>query len=139
MATENGPDLSAGQAAVEALMDDTCTVHRPGAGGSVDLDPVTLTPVAVSGALVYDGKCLLKAVDQVAIEASQGGQAQTLLRYQLKLPLGSLDLQSGDVVTITSTRRDPNAPGSMFLVDEQLVKTMAISITVLLSRRRVNR
>lgn len=141
MATENGPDLEPARLAVEALMDDTCRITR---GGGLSVDPDTLLPVASGGEVLYpvgaeDGRCTLSAVDNVASEGQVGGQDQTSVRYALKLPRDVAPrLRTGDVVLMTSSRRDPLVPGATFVIDEQLVKTMSVSSKVLLTRRGAN-
>lgn len=133
MATEIGPDLSAGQEAVEALMDDTCVITRNDAGDTdAVLDQNTGQLVQNPASTRYEGRCLLKAPSGLVNRpAEQGGMFYTLSTYQLKLPLSELDEstepQPGDLVLMTSSRRDPAVVGKQFRILSVDVRTMAVS------------
>jgi len=140
VATETGPDLEPGRLAVEALMDDTCTVTRPAVkGGAVELDPTTLRPLPGSGAVgLYDGPCTISAADTTAQEGTIGAQAQTRTRYKVKLPINGspAGIRSGDVIALTSSRRDPASVGRTYVVDEEVTGTMSVSRILLATRKQ---
>jgi hypothetical protein len=137
VATETGPDLEAGRLAVEAMMDDSCEIRRP--AGKAAIDPVTLMPTGAAGALVYSGPCILSLADtQPSEQAVAEGTSPTVARYVLKVPVGSIEAagaRSGDVVLMTSSRRDPAMSGQRLLVEDVAFKTMGVVRRIPLVRR----
>lgn len=129
MASNTGPDLDGARIAVEALMDDTCIVLRPSPEGSETIDPVSLKRVKTPPTQIYDGRCSVGTASRPGQPFENvGGDQRGLAGYSLSLPiLQAPELLAGDIVRITSSRRDPQLSGTQFLIDEVAYKTMAIS------------
>jgi hypothetical protein len=116
VSTTTGPDLTTARQAVENLMDDTCTIYRDVEGTADDgLDPETgeLLLPDPDADLVYAGRCKL---------------APTLPgAYSCGLPWDSPEPAIGDVVTVDSTRRDPDLVGKTLVVRDVLYSTFLVS------------
>lgn len=139
MATENGPDLSAGQQAVEALMDDTCTVRDFVDPSLWVTDPETLRLTVPPGTpVVYDGgKCKFKPLGvSLGGRATEGGQQLAVDQFKLDVPLGSPVFVEGQAVTVDSSRRMPAAVGETFVVKGPLPRTMAVQQSFVVERRK---
>lgn len=136
MATETGPDLSAGQRAVELLMDDTVRASAAtDPAGWVLNAALRLEPPADS--VVYDGKAKLRALGSVGgTVAGEGGRQYGLDGYRLDLPLSAAELLEGQTVALTSSRRMPQAVGDLYVVKAPLVKTMAVQASYIVERRK---
>lgn len=116
MSTTTGPDLTPARLAVERLMDDTCEIRRNVDGvddavlnqatGLLE-DPTPLEPF-------YTGPCSLRMSAQ--------GVASTIA-----VPLAAPELLPGDVVKMTSTRRDPVLVGEAYVIKKPLYNSMAVS------------
>ena len=132
MATTEGPDLSAGQAAFRRLCDDTCSIRR--SASKYDQDPLPDTyelPVEL-GELAYTGKCLVRPESPEGARDvnPQTGSDTTTGRYVVKLPFpdaAAFIAMDGDVITVTSSRRDPSLVGMRFIVVEGTARTMAVN------------
>lgn len=110
-----GPDLSPAVAAVERLMDDTCTITRDPAGtDDAVLNQVTGLLEDNPESLIYSGKC--------SIRMSAAGVAS-----YITIPLSAPELLAGDVVLVTSTRRDPSLVNQSFTLKKPLYGTMSVS------------
>lgn len=135
MATSTGPDLSPAEAALNALMDDTCSITRD--VGDVDdavLDQATGELIDSSPNVVYSGACLVSAPEGLVDRpTTEGGRYYAKSNYMLSLPLKTLraapssEPQIGDIVTITSSRRDQSVVGQEFRIIDIVRKTMAAS------------
>ena len=104
-----------GRAAAESLMTTTCTVGRP-TGEFVThpdtgVDTPEVRPVAVRGI------CKVQAATPQAAAPVVGGQAITVERLQIHLPIGD-PVRPGDTVTITGSPMDPALVGSVFRLTE---------------------
>jgi len=121
VATETGPDLSFAQQTVEGLMDDTCIVVRPAV---LDEDGLLDAPRVYppTGDAAEDGPCL--------VGSAQGSQ-QTDNAYQFthraSLPAAAQGVQEGDVLIVQSSRRDPDLPGSRYIIRRVSEKTFLVS------------
>lgn len=136
MATETGPDLSGAAAAVELLMDDTCTASTVTDPRAWVKDPETLRLSPPPGdSTVYDGKCKFKPLGNSA-PGAEGGAQLVLGQYKLDLPLSAPELLEGQTVLIGSSRRMPSAAGTIFHVKEPILKTMAVQASYVVERRR---
>lgn len=121
MATETGPDLTAARTAVEELMDDTCTVVAPD----------TLTDAALIAApVIYVGPCLISDPSQ-----RQPGVGD---RYEFdagaSLPATSVGIAPGQVLIVDTSRRDPELPGTRYVVRRVKRATMLVSRKLELER-----
>jgi len=136
VATTNGPDLSGGQLAVEALMDDTCKASAVAEPDDWVVGPdLRLTPPA--GLTTYAGKCKLKALGlNGGQSATEGDQQLVTDRFQLDVPLSAPFLPEGSGVVIDSSRRMPTAVNEAFVVTGPLPKTMAVKASYIVERRK---
>jgi len=96
---------------------DSGTIHREPQPVSTSFDTVTGNYVRPAPTLVYEGK--LTVSDQTSNNMS-GGQQQgavpaTHQRWTVKIPLGSPEIEVGDVVTVT-VARDATMVGRRFVV-----------------------
>lgn len=147
MATKTGPDLSFAEVAIERLMDDTCAITRDvGGTASGTLDRNTGKIVDTSVALVYGdglsggtGKCSLASTTISSLQfREEGGESIADTSYTLSLPLSFLRLHpecepaEGDVVQMTTSRRDPAEVGRGFKVGKVLTRTMSVSRKLIL-------
>lgn len=135
MATSTGPDLSFAEVAIERLMDDTCVITRDQGGtltGTLDRDTGTIVDSDL--ALVYDGKCSVAST--TVSSTSNREEGDSLIpetSYTVSLPLSYLRFHpnaepaQGDVVVVTSARRDPSLVNQGFKVGKILKRTMAVS------------
>jgi len=127
-----GPDVSAGEEAFERIMDDGCDVTRD-IGGTADalLDAVTGTLVQVGRVTVYSGRCLVRGA--TGSIAERGGAYPVQSNPTLYLPLSFLRLAPGsepargDLVTVTSSRRDPNMVGQTYEILDIPSSTIAVA------------
>lgn len=138
MATTTGPDLTPAVRAVERLMDDTCVIVRnPGGVQDAVLNQVTGALVDPdSRDPVYRGKCKIGGTGLVLGSRTEGGVSFEGETLALSLPLDSPQLLEGDVVTMTSSRRDPQLKGQTFTVIRIIYSSMAVSRKVLVEARR---
>ncbi len=135
MATSEGPDLSAGQAAFRRLADDTCSIRR--AAEKSDMEPIEGTyelPVEL-GAQAYAGKCLVRPEGAQPSRDSnlQTGTDETTGRYLVKIPFPEALTyvgRDGDIIEVTSARRDPGLVGMRLIVVEGGARTMAVNRTL---------
>lgn len=140
MATTTGPDLTVAREAVEALMDDTCIVTRPGDPDDdvLDIDTgeigssSTATPVYGPDTLGFEdrelgSRCKFKpASDNQPDEQEWGGDTRPRRFYSIGLPWDAPDVQEGDKIDCTSSRRDPLLVGQTFIVREVVYSTMLV-------------
>jgi hypothetical protein len=123
-------------AAVEAEMVDACTIRRGRPGPADDvLDPVTLQLAEIEGELLYAGKCLLSGGGS-GVE-DRGGDQEQVGAWQLRIPLaGNVDVQRGDVVTITVSRWHPGMVGTRFFIRDEATGTLSPARRLALESRR---
>jgi len=116
-------------------MDDTCRIVADPAGVSDDpMDERTgeLVPVD-AGQPLYEGPCMLTPTapgdgtpEATAPSAEPTDAARQ--RYRLLLPLSSPPIPAGVVLTVITSRRDPELPGERFRADSAgQVSTFAVA------------
>lgn len=129
MATSTGPNLAAAQAAIERLMDDTCVVYRPVDPSATSVLDKTTGSLVRHGAQapVYEGRCMVGTSTGGNGDTTEGGAALVTTRYQLTLPLGAVEIERGDIATITSARRDPTLIGTRLRITGITAQTFAVS------------
>ena len=128
-----GPDLSFAETQVNRLMDEACSISRNvGSDSDAVLDQATGQLVQAGPAVVYVGKCSVTGGGGGSTD-EEGHQLTTLTdSYQLGLPLAwfranpSQEPQEGDVVLITSSRRDPALVGRSYTIKEIDAKTFSV-------------
>lgn len=108
-------------------MDDTCVVVRPDRSDGV-LDRSNGRLVEVEPPVVYDdstlghqdrplgGMCKVKPSSDYSSERMVGERHQPTDNYTVGLPWDSPRIEIGDVVRVTSSRRDPHLVDREFLV-----------------------
>lgn len=131
-------------------MDDTCTIIRDSQGTADDvLNTVTgsLVPPAPDTVTVYDGatlgdagrelggRCKVSAADPATDVRRQGGVDIFETAYNGSVPWDAPMPAIGDVLTITSSRRDPELVGQEFRVTAVGVSTFLISRRLRLDKR----
>lgn len=129
MATETGPDLESAREAIEALMDDTCTIHRDSEGElDDDLDLITgvLARPVGQPVLVYDGRCKVSKSAVQMKYSEEAGRAVPVRAYTGGIPVDSPLPAEGDILTVTSSRRDPYLVDQGFRVTEVVTSTWAV-------------
>lgn len=138
MATDTGPDLTVAVDAIEALMDDTCTITLTSGVGDDTLDIATgeLVPVGTP-TLIYDGRCKVAPAGQDRDRAvNEGGRDVGVREYKGSIPLTAPTPPRGSVLTITSSRRDPELVGKSFEVKDLLMSTFAVQRRMSLELRQ---
>lgn len=127
MSTATGPDLTFARRQVEKLMDDTCTVVRPGTGQGA-FDDETGTYGDPPATPIYGGRCKFKPNNEVQPhDDTRGEQHRHQRLYEVGLPWDAPDFQEGDLVTCTSARSDQRLltiEGG--IVREVIMKTMLV-------------
>jgi len=110
----------AGRSAAEALMLDTCTVHRPG-------EPVTDVDgkVTASLTLMYTGPCKIQQTLAQSSNPEAGGHQYTVQDTRWDTPVAAGVFEVDDVVTIIGAVLDPQLVGRVFRVTEPFHKTGA--------------
>lgn len=125
-----GPDLSAGVAAVEALMDDRCIVYPPSdpdswvMGPDLRLVPVDLVPTY--GSEAAPAPCKIRAGGAQSRQEEQGGAPLDVSVYTFDIPLGAPAQEPGSTVVVVSSRRMPTAVGTRLTLGDPVVKTLAV-------------
>lgn len=109
--------LRSGRAAAERLMQDTCTVERP---GDITND-VTGEAELVE---VYVGRCKVQTYEGYEQNPKAGGATLTVQRYRVDLPASVL-VRPGDLVTITAAVADPHLVGKTYRVTAPFNKSYA--------------
>lgn len=110
----------AGRREAEALMLDTCTVHRPGelvtdADGNV-------TP---SLTLLYTGPCKIQQTLAQSSNPEAGGHQFTVQDTRWDTPVAAGVFEVDDVVTIVGAVLDPQLTGRVYRVTDPFHKTGA--------------
>lgn len=93
---------------------DACTITAE-AGGQV-YDSASDAYVTPAGALRYSGRCKVKPRDNVDREVEAGAATVSLWPYVVSVPMSALDVQDGDVLTVTSSALDPSLAGTVLRV-----------------------
>lgn len=114
----------AGRTAAERLMVDTCAITR--SGGADTFDPDTGEYTTPAGTTIYAGACQVQLTDSLnASTPDVGGEAATISRLVVKVPMSVEDVQVDDVVTITASLLDPDLVGRRYRVASRFAKTFA--------------
>lgn len=114
VAIDPEPLLAAGRLAHEQLMNDACTITRPGTP-TLNRTTSVLTPGA--SVTLYAGACRVKP-QRVPRNEEAGERLTVVARYEVALPFSAVasdDLQVGDTVTITQSG-DTRLVGQKFAV-----------------------
>lgn len=111
----------AGRRAAESLMQDTCTVERP---GEPVTDPETgeVTPSLTS---VYTGPCKVQQTISQGSNPSAGSHAFTIQDSRVDFPVSAGPFAVDDVVTVTASALDPQLVGTVYRVAELFHKSFA--------------
>ena len=104
--------LMRGRERAELGMRDTCTIRRATGTTTDDFSGQTTTTYDV----VYTGKCRIKQAQALPETHDAGEDYVVLSRLELQLPMAVTGVQVEDEVTIDSSVRDPDLPGSVFLI-----------------------
>jgi hypothetical protein len=112
----------AGRRAAEALMQDTCTIARPGT--------VTFLPDGTystgDGDTVYAGKCKVQQrAGRMPPTPSQEGTELVLVALEVHIPADVVGVSVNDLVTITASLLDPTLPGRVYRVVDEPGKSFA--------------
>lgn len=110
-----------GREAAEALMVDSCRVHRPGRAVT---DPVTgkvTTPLT----LIYEGKCKIQQTLAQSSKPEAGGHKYTVQDTRWDTPVTEGPFLVGDFVTVVNSELDPQLNGRVLKVAELFHKSMA--------------
>lgn len=110
-----------GREAAEALMVDSCRVHRPGLAVT---DPATgkvTTPLT----LIYEGKCKIQQTLAQSSKPEAGGHQYTVQNTRWDTPVDAGPFEVNDVVTVVAAVLDPQLNGNAYRVDEPFHKTGA--------------
>lgn len=125
MSTNNGPDLTFATEIFERLMDDTCTIQRTdGEPLYNEFDRVNTQNYT----LIYDGSCVFG--NERVEQEGQSGADHVVSRYEVDIPIDGPDVLAQDIVTITSTRRDPAGVGLVLRVVGIVTDSFAVSRTL---------
>lgn len=108
--------IDAGRVAAEALMLDTCTITRPGAGkGTWNEGTGTYDPPAPT--TVYAGKCKVQTRDVQVATPDVAGREAYVVEWTLHLPVvGSEGVRQGDAAMITAAAFDAALVGRTVIV-----------------------
>jgi len=109
-----------GRVEAQALMLDTCTVHRPG-------EPVTDADGNVTAGLtlMYTGACKIQQTLAQSSNPEAGGHQYTVQDTRWDTPVAAGPFDVGDVVTVIGAVLDPQLVGRVFRVTEPFHKTGA--------------
>lgn len=109
-----------GRVEAQALMLDTCTVHRPG-------PPVTDADgnVTPSLTLLYTGPCKIQQTLAQSSNPEAGGHQYTVQDTRWDTPVDAGVFEVNDVVTITDAVLDPQLTGRVYRVTDPFHKTGA--------------
>lgn len=112
--------------AAERGMTDQCTVERRTGVSTSVTNGVTVTTKYT----IYSGKCRVRTWSSlgksVDVPRTVAGQFERLARIGVQLPIaGTKDLRDGDIITIVSSRHDPDLTGRTFAVRDPTIKSDA--------------
>jgi len=152
MASTTGPDLTSAKEAVERLQDDSCIITR---GDGTPVWNQTTGKTEYGGAsIIYSAASLGEDGRSLADQAGTGGRcsisypsnAQASYRTEggrqvldevpeAKIPVDGPLVREGDILTVVSSRRDPQLVGQAFRVSRVVEKTFAISRRIVLEKQ----
>lgn len=114
---------SLGRELAEAVMVDACTVTAP--SGAPVWDAATGRDVPATGASLYAGPCRVQAPQVQVTDADAGGHDWSTRQVVVSIPVSSIHVPPGAVVTVTASRLDPDLVGRRYRVVSALAKTAA--------------
>lgn len=119
--------ITRAQRAAEQLMQDTCTITRTTASEAFDEE--TGTYAAGTTTTVYEGPCRVRPRDNADRVVQYGEEAVSFWPFVVSVPMGVVDAQLNDIVTITAAAHDDS------LADQQLRIREVLAGTHLSARR----
>lgn len=102
-------------AAANGQMTATCTVTRPTTVGKT-FDPNAGTTTFPEPEMVYSGPCRVQHPTIQDMPAGQVERQTVVSEYTVTLPVDTVRIQLGDVVTITACAGDPDLVGLVLAV-----------------------
>lgn len=108
-----GGVLGFGRAIAETRMLDTCRITRDEDSDNLDEDSGTRAKTTV---LVFDGKCRVKHSGMAPKDVEAQSQLLATVSTEIHIPLGAVDVRSGDIVTIASSQTRPDQIGRKYKV-----------------------
>jgi hypothetical protein len=152
MASTTGPDLTTAQESVERLQDDACIITRTSAAavlnqvtGKMEYPPPATIYNAAStgegGRSLADsdgtgGRCSINYPSNTQPSYREEGGRQILRSVlEAKLPIDAPLIREGDILTVVSSRRDPQLVNQVFRVSDVIEKSMAVSRRLVLEKR----
>jgi hypothetical protein len=151
MASTTGPDLTTAREAVERLQDDSCIITRAGAAV---LNQVTGKMESPAPATIYNAASLGEGGRSLADKDGTGGRCsinypsntqpsyreeggRQILRSvpEARIPLDAPLVLEGDILTVISSRRDPQLVNQSFRVSDVVEKSMVVSRRLVLEKR----
>lgn len=102
------------RAHAESMMTTTATVRRP--TGVVEADPETGADVIPEGALVYEGRCRVKAAQRAPSAQESADATVAVDQDAIHFPVTAGPFQVGDVVTVTASVHQPLLVGRTYRV-----------------------
>lgn len=141
MSTTTGPNLAPAKAAVERLMDDTCTITRdPQGEDDSQFDGNTGQLFADQGdpEPVWTGRCKVSSAGLISgTHGEQEGGATVNARiYEGAIPIDAPEILIGDVLTLESSRRDLLLVGKQFRVTDVRYGSFSVSRKFVLELRQ---
>lgn len=124
MSSSTGPDLSNATAVYEGLMDDTCRIDRQ---GEMVYDPQTRRNVR-GNLTIYEGRCMVS--NDTGEIGEQTGIDINTSTFEVEVPITATGIVSGDIITILTSRRDPELPTKKLRVKGAVFETFAIARTL---------
>lgn len=109
--------LAEGRIAAESLMLDTCELRSPDVQG--EMDPDTGQYPMVPGPLLWAGKCKVRMAESVAHTADAGERLVVTAQLEVHVPMSAAQVAVDDLVTITTSRNDPQLTGRRFRIESQ--------------------
>lgn len=101
--------------AANGQMTATCTIARPTTVGKT-FDSTTGITTFPDPATVYDGDCRVQHPTIQDMPAGQVERQTVVSEYTVTLPVDTVRIQLGDVVTITACAGDPDLVGDVLTV-----------------------
>lgn len=111
-----------GREAAESLMLDACTITRPGDPvtdpdtGEVTNTSTRIYPTPEQIAAGNPGKCKVQSKDSAVANPEAGEATFTVVSRQVHIPANSVDVQDGDVVTITASLLNAFTVGKQYRI-----------------------
>lgn len=120
-------NLGIARHAIEALMNDDCTItFDPQATRDDIIDPTTLTATRPPGdtTIIYEGPCSI-VPESAANQAVEGGDHRALLRYLIAIPWDAPAPPVGALVHVDASV-DPAMTGTLLRVTSVIGRTRVV-------------